>query len=326
MLPIRAIAYTVCRCGLLATALAGSGALVTRASRDAAARATKVTIEAHAGAARQGGVEAVRAQVARELELATLLVERTSFQERRVSLGAPDRVAVGQARITLSASQRLFDDGLFEAAGRRATEASALASNAQAGVHQVTSRYNDPTRIAEWQRWVQETRDWSRQQARPAIVVSKAAHRVTLYDGGRVVRTYYGDLGVNWAADKRRAGDGATPEGRYKVIEVKTMSSAYHKALLVDYPNERDRGAFAEAMRTGQLPPSARVGGQIEIHGEGGSGEDWTDGCIALANVDMDDLIRRVEVGTPVTIVGATDFGEMAGRLTGPAPIGGVAD
>ena len=68
----------------------------------------------------------------------------------------------------------------------------------------------------------------------------------------------------------------------------------------------------------------ARPGGLIEIHGEGGRGEDWTRGCVALSNRDMDDLFRRVAVGTPVTIVGAEDsagrFATLASTLARPEP------
>ena len=119
------------------------------------------------------------------------------------------------------------------------------------------------------------------------------------------------DLGFNWIADKSRAGDGATPEGRYRIVS-RTTASAYYRALLLDYPNADDRAEFARARRSGDVPRSAGIGGLIEIHGEGGRGRDWTKGCVALANPDMADLFARVSVGTPVTIVGSDDFGAIA--------------
>ncbi len=80
--------------------------------------------------------------------------------------------------------------------------------------------------------------------------------------------------------------------------------SKYYRALLLDYPNDADRERFAAAQRRGEIPRDARIGGLIEIHGEGGRGQNWTEGCVALSNRDIDDLFPRVSVGTPVTIVG----------------------
>jgi murein L,D-transpeptidase YafK len=89
-------------------------------------------------------------------------------------------------------------------------------------------------------------------------------------------------------------------------------SSLYHKALLLDYPNADDRAEFALARRRGEMPMSAGIGGFIEIHGEGGRGRDWTRGCVALTNADMDELFARVPIGTPVTIVGSDNYGPIA--------------
>jgi len=60
-------------------------------------------------------------------------------------------------------------------------------------------------------------------------------------------------------------------------------------------------GSSRAPRRNGELPPSVAIGGLIEIHGEGGRGRDWTRGCVALANPDIEDLFKRVEIGTPVT-------------------------
>ena len=92
----------------------------------------------------------------------------------------------------------------------------------------------------------------------------------------------------------------ASPEGRYRITH-ELQRSRYYKALRLDYPNDEDRSRYREARRRGLV--KASIGGLIEIHGEGGRGEDWTMGCVALANSDMDHLMRQVGVGTPVTIV-----------------------
>jgi len=80
----------------------------------------------------------------------------------------------------------------------------------------------------------------------------------------------------------------------------------------LNYPNDEDRAQFASLRRQGRIPSNASLGGLIEIHGEGGRGKDWTKGCVALANNDMDDLFRRAAVGTPVTIVGGDGRGVFA--------------
>jgi murein L,D-transpeptidase YafK len=80
--------------------------------------------------------------------------------------------------------------------------------------------------------------------------------------------------------------------------------SVYHRALLLDYPNAEDKKRFAAAKKRGEIPRASAIGGLIEIHGDGGRGQNWTDGCVALRNADMDDLFARVRLGTRVTIVG----------------------
>ena len=71
----------------------------------------------------------------------------------------------------------------------------------------------------------------------------------------RPVATYDIDLGFNWTADKLHEGDGATPEGRYRVVaRLGKQASIYYKALLLDYPNAGDRAEFARARRSGELP------------------------------------------------------------------------
>ena len=103
-------------------------------------------------------------------------------------------------------------------------------------------------------------------------------------------------------ADKRFAGDNATPEGRYTIIR-KIPSSLYYKALLIDYPNAEDRVEFSQARRRGDLPASARIGGFIEIHGAGGRNYDWTNGCIAVSNSDMVDIWLMTARNTPIEIL-----------------------
>jgi len=137
-----------------------------------------------------------------------------------------------------------------------------------------------------------------------AIVVDKPTHRLLVYDDGRLRRRYKVALGIHSDGHKVREGDRRTPEGVYRVLAKKDRGQTrFHRALLIDYPSVQDRAIFVRAKAEGRIPKSARIGGLIEIHG-GGTGFDWTDGCIALENRDMDDLFQRVGVGTPIVILG----------------------
>jgi hypothetical protein len=135
-----------------------------------------------------------------------------------------------------------------------------------------------------------------------ALFVDKAAHRLSLVVDGKVKRHYEVSFGRP-EGHKRHEGDRRTPEGVYRVTLKKDRGQTrFHRALLISYPNARDLKLYRKARREGRIPRGRGIGGLIEVHG-GGTGVDWTDGCIALENDDMDDLFKRVRVGTPVVIV-----------------------
>lgn len=138
------------------------------------------------------------------------------------------------------------------------------------------------------------------------ILADKFSRLCFVYFQGKIKYAFDFDLGKNWIGDKRYKGDKATPEGHYKVIAKKErLQTKYYKALLLDYPNEFDKQRFKIDKKNGSLLKSAEIGGSIEIHGHGGKGTDWTDGCIALENADMDILYKLARKGTMVTIVGS---------------------
>ena len=132
------------------------------------------------------------------------------------------------------------------------------------------------------------------------VVVHKAARQVVLYSGERAVRLFeHIQLGEQPLGAKHFQGDGRTPEGRY-TIDYANPASSYHLSLHISYPATRDL-AFAYA--AGRTP-----GGQIFLHGQpnqyGGrrvSG-DWTDGCIALSDAEIEELWALVPDGTPIDI------------------------
>jgi lipoprotein-anchoring transpeptidase ErfK/SrfK len=187
-----------------------------------------------------------------------------------------------------------------EAAQRLLTQASLL--NAELG------RYANRERIARWQQMVKETVEWSRSHRTSAIVVSKADRRLLLYRNGQQVLSYSVRLGFNGIREKRYQGDGATPEGRYRVTTKRGQGQTqFFRALVLDYPNAEDRRQFLMDRKTGHIPSSRGIGGQIEIHGTQNELAAPSLGCVMLENPQMAWLFNRVEKGTPVTIVGALD-------------------
>ena len=135
-----------------------------------------------------------------------------------------------------------------------------------------------------------------------SILILKKDHTMQLLAGGKVIRTYKVALGRGGLAAKEREGDGRTPEGHY-VIDSKNAASHYHKALHVSYPNAEDQKRAAKM----HVSP----GGAIMIHGlpNGmawvGAGHrmyDWTLGCIAVTDDEIDEIWNLVPVGTPVEI------------------------
>jgi L,D-peptidoglycan transpeptidase YkuD (ErfK/YbiS/YcfS/YnhG family) len=206
-----------------------------------------------------------------------------------------------QAALALEMSERLIAAEDFTAS----IEAVAKARESLNQLSQVLDEYasDESQKKNAWRRWVQETIGESQAHGSSAIVVDKAAHKLYLVEAGKLIRTFDCDLGYNSARQKYFAGDGATPEGKYRVTKARHNGSKYYKALLVNYPNDGDKKRFAENKARGVISRWANIGGLIEIHGDGGRNKDWTDGCVALTNDDMDRLMRHVGVGTPVTIV-----------------------
>ena len=134
------------------------------------------------------------------------------------------------------------------------------------------------------------------------IVVRKAERAMELYAQGRLLYTIEGiQLGAAPDGPKRFQGDGRTPEGRY-TIDYGNPDSSYHLSLHISYPNAQDV-AYAQAQ--GRLP-----GGLIFIHGQPNDWTksdrvpgDWTDGCIAVSDEEIEALWRAVPDGTVIDIV-----------------------
>ncbi|MDP2382769.1 MAG: L,D-transpeptidase [Nitrospirota bacterium] len=193
-------------------------------------------------------------------------------------------------------------DRSLDAADRAAQN---LAAQAVLLSHEL-GRYANRDQIVGWQQMAKDTITWSRIHRASAIVVNKADRVLTLYRNGQKMVSYPVRLGFNGIREKRYQGDGATPEGRYRVSNKRGQGQTqFYRALVLDYPNEEDRRRYRIEQKTGQIPASRAIGGQIEIHGVENELMAQTLGCVMLDNPQMVLLFDRVEKGTPVTIVGA---------------------
>lgn len=132
------------------------------------------------------------------------------------------------------------------------------------------------------------------------IVVDKSERRMELYAGGRLVHVIHGlQLGDAPVGPKQFEGDERTPEGHF-TIDYGNPSSAYHLSLHIDYPRA-EHVAYAKSQ-------GRSAGGLIMIHGQpnalpaGRVPGDWTDGCIAVSNAQIEALWEAVPDGTPIEI------------------------
>lgn len=137
------------------------------------------------------------------------------------------------------------------------------------------------------------------------VLVKKSERTMELHKDGAVYRTYRISLGDQPRGHKFQEGDERTPEGNY-VLDWRNPNSSFYKSIHVSYPNDLDRTV---ARSLGVSP-----GGMIMIHGlpnwlssprlaEEYRRTDWTDGCIAVGNEEMDEIWRLVRDGTPITIL-----------------------
>lgn len=134
------------------------------------------------------------------------------------------------------------------------------------------------------------------------ILIIKSQHNMTLLANGKVIQTYKVALGRGRGGPKQREGDHETPEGLY-IIDSKNAHSRFHRALHISFPNVDDR---KRAQLAGVKP-----GSEIMIHGiQNGLGWigtlhqtiDWTDGCVAVTDSQIDEVWNLVPIGTPVEI------------------------
>ena len=149
-----------------------------------------------------------------------------------------------------------------------------------------------------------------------ALRIDKSERTLVVFSGDRALKQYRVGLGGAPSGDKSQEGDQRTPNGEFTIV-TRNDRSQFHLFLGISYPNaedaargrrdrlvtERQARAIETAIAAGRQPPwSTPLGGAIGIHGGGGGG-DWTLGCIAVENTEIEEIWEVGSLGTPVTIV-----------------------
>jgi hypothetical protein len=214
------------------------------------------------------------------------------------------RNRISKGKILLEEAEIVYKKGQYLQANRKITDAEYLLTESYDNAS--TNLKNYFKSFSVWKKWADRTINESKKNRDYSIIIDKFSRKCFVYLSGSKKYEFDAELGKNWVGDKRVKGDLATPEGMYKITKkFDGGKTKYYKALLLDYPNDEDKAKFRSEIEQGSLPASAKIGGLIEIHGNGGKGIDWTEGCIALTDREMDVIFKIVRVGTPVTIIGS---------------------
>lgn len=142
----------------------------------------------------------------------------------------------------------------------------------------------------------------------PYIIIDKSDFELSVYDDEGWYATYPAVFGNKNLGDKMMEGDRKTPEGTYKIIS-KRPHEKWDKMMMLDYPTQADWQKFNQRKAQGLIPRNASIGGGIGIHGTWLNDNivvddltNWTNGCISLKRIDIDDLYNIIPIGTRVTI------------------------
>lgn len=140
------------------------------------------------------------------------------------------------------------------------------------------------------------------------VVITKSNYELQVFDEEGWYATYPVVFGNKDLSDKLMEGDRRTPEGTFKIISKKPHQK-WHKMLMLDYPNQESWDKFKERKAKGVIPASAKIGGGVAIHGTWPHDDivvddftNWTNGCVALKNEDLDELDAILPVGSKVII------------------------
>jgi L,D-peptidoglycan transpeptidase YkuD (ErfK/YbiS/YcfS/YnhG family) len=209
-----------------------------------------------------------------------------------------------RAKLMLEESRIARSKEEFQKASEILKKAEKLLENAENTAEtRMKDYFND---FSKWEKLYKQAVASSSKNNSTLIVVDKLSHELRLYKDGKMKQIFVAEFGPNWIGDKNHQGDQATPEGSYLVSTKKERrQTRYYKALLLNYPNPEDLLRYQNNVKNGLIPKHIDAGGLIEIHGHGGQGFNWTNGCVALSDRDMDVVFRHSSVNTPVIIVGS---------------------
>lgn len=134
------------------------------------------------------------------------------------------------------------------------------------------------------------------------VVVKKSARVLELYRGGELIRSYPVSLGRTPRGPKQQAGDGRTPEGPYR-LDYRKLDSSFHRALHISYPGKDDvAAAIVRGVDPGRLIMVHGMKNGLGWIGRAHRAVDWTDGCVAVTDREIEEIVSVVPDGTPITI------------------------
>ena len=271
-------------------------------TKQLAAKASETAILAKSTA--QNMSKKIWSNYSKRLDLIDDQFERFDLKFKNIPLSESSVKRLAQSRMLYHEVSVAFESGnaalLKESLGKLERDMAQLIGQAEATMTEFFKDY------PQWKQWVSAGIEKSRKANETVFVIDKMERLCYVYAKGKLTHTFNMELGANWMGDKMLSGDKTTPEGVYKVVKKKgNGQTKYYKALLLNYPNADDQKRFKENKAKGIIPKNASIGNLIEIHGDGGKGLDWTDGCVALNNNDMDKLFGLASENTQVIIVGS---------------------
>ncbi|MEZ0370588.1 MAG: murein L,D-transpeptidase family protein [Candidatus Sericytochromatia bacterium] len=146
-------------------------------------------------------------------------------------------------------------------------------------------------------------------KAKISLLVEKSQYRLTVFYQRRAIKSYPVVLGPDPVSDKRREGDGATPEGVFHIRNL-YPHDRWSKFMWIDYPTAESYQKHKQAKQEGLIPADATIGGEVGIHGVPGGDngiidrrENWTAGCISLKNPDIDEIYSVSSQGMTIEIL-----------------------
>jgi hypothetical protein len=246
----------------------------------------------------------LKTKISQKLDSLGDLVSKINNLFTTYPLESETRNRISRGKMLLQEAQVAYKKGQYLQANRVITDSEYLLTSSYETASANLNSYFKSFPV--WKSWVDKTIRDSKRSGEYSFILDKFSRKFFVYINGTKKYEFDAELGKNWVGDKRVRGDHATPEGMYRITKkFDSSKTKYYKALLLNYPNEEDLARFRSEIARGTLPRSAKTGGLIEIHGNGGKGIDWTEGCIALTDSEMDIIFRIAKVGTPVTIVGS---------------------